>query len=103
MQDDGVARLYIRHFPNVENVNRMMESVDLHVHHRISGVDANLTLLKEVDMPNTLIELWRYHNKDDQSWVQQSLAGANVIPDAMAPKNTIFTLDLVFQSDDSDF
>ena len=50
-----------------------------------------------------LIELWHYHNEDDQSWVQQSLAGANVVLDAMAPDNMIYNLDLVFQSHGSDF
>lgn len=103
MTENGIARLYIRTFPDTKNVNRMLESVELHVRHRITGVDANLTLLKPAHRTDTLIELWRYHNEDDQSWVQQSLAGANVVPDAMAPDNMIYTLDLVFQSHDSDF
>lgn len=103
MNENGIARLYIRQFPDEENVNRMMESVDLHVRHRITGVDANLILFRPVDHMDTLIELWRYHNEDDQSWVKQSLAGANMVPDAMAPRNTIYTLDLIFQSDDNDF
>ena len=103
MSENGIARLYIRAFPDTKNVNRMLESVELHVRHRITGVDANLTLLKPAHRIDTLIELWRYHNEDDQSWVQQSLAGANVVPDAMAPTNTIYTLDLVFQSEDGDF
>jgi hypothetical protein len=68
-----------------------------------ASVDANLTLLKPAHRTDMLIELWHYHNEDDQSWVQQSLAGANVVPDAMAPDNMIYTLDLVFQSHDSDF
>ena len=103
MSENGIARLYIRAFPDTKNVNRMLESVELHVRHRITGVDANLTLLKPAHRTDTLIELWRYHNEDDQSWVQQSLAGANVVPDAMAPTNTIYTLDLIFQSVDGDF
>ena len=103
MSENGIARLNIRAFPDTKNVNSMLESVELHVRHRITGVDANLTLLKPAHRTDTLIELWRYHNEDDQSWVQQSLAGANVVPDAMAPTNTIYTLDLVFQSEDGDF
>jgi hypothetical protein len=50
-----------------------------------------------------MMELWRYHNEDDQEWVRQSLTGAHVIPDAMAPKNQIFNLDLIYQSDSPDF
>jgi len=53
--------------------------------------------------PTRMMELWRYHNEDDQEWVRQSLTGAHVIPDAMAPKNQIFTLDLIYQSDSPDF
>jgi hypothetical protein len=50
-----------------------------------------------------MIELWRYHNQDDQAWVHQSLTSAQVIPDAMTPKNKIFNLDLIYQSDTPDF
>ena len=46
MTENGIARLFIRTFPDTKNVNRMLESVELHVRHRITGVDANLTLLK---------------------------------------------------------
>jgi len=39
---NGVARLYIREFPEAENVDRMVASVELQVRHLISGVDASL-------------------------------------------------------------
>ena len=40
--DTDVARLYIRDFPDAENMDRMAASVDLQVRHRISGVNASL-------------------------------------------------------------
>lgn len=100
---NGVARLYIREFPEAENVDRMVASVELQVRHRISGVDASLLVWRATKRPTKMIELWRYHNQDDQAWVHQSLTGAQVIPDAMTPKNQIFTLDLIYQSETPDF
>ena len=101
--DTGVARLYIRDFPDAENLDRMAASVDLQVRHRISGVNASLLVWRVTAEPTSMMELWRYHNEDDQEWVGQSLTGAHVIPDVMAPKNQIFTLDLIYQSDSPDF
>jgi hypothetical protein len=101
--NSGMARLYIRDFPEAENVDRMSASIDLQVRHRISGVDASLLVCRTIDQPNQMIELWRYHNQDDQAWVHQSLTSAQVIPDAMTPKNKIFNLDLIYQSDTPDF
>jgi hypothetical protein len=69
----------------------------------ISGVNASLLVWRATAEPTRMMELWRYHNEDDQEWVRQSLTGAHVIPDAMAPKNQIFTLDLIYQSDSPDF
>ena len=101
--NNGIARLYIRDFPVADNVDRMAASVDLQVRHRISGVDASLLVWRATKTPTRMIELWRYHNQDDQEWVRQSLIGAHVIPDAMEPKNQLLTLDLIYQSDTPDF
>ena len=75
--DTGVARLYIRDFPDAENVDRMAASVDLQVRHRISGVNASLLV-------------WHHRRTYTHDGV-------------MAPKNQIFTLDLIYQSDSPDF
>lgn len=48
---NGVARLYIREFPEAENVDRMVASVELQVRHRISGVDASLLVWRATKQP----------------------------------------------------
>lgn len=101
--DNGVAQLYIRDFPDAENEDRMAASVDLQVRHRISGVNASLLVWRATAEPTRMMELWRYHIEYDQKWVRQSLTGTHIIPDAMAPKNQIFSLDLIYQSDSPDF
>ena len=88
------ARLYIRRFNSVENVERLIGTVETHVMNRISAVTASLMVMASNDQPNIMVELWEYPDEDAMHWVRQSLQGATVIPDAMLPENEIHTLEL---------
>ena len=91
-----IARLYYRTFPKPEHVERMFGTIETHVNNRIVAVSASLIFLRPESQPETMLELWEYPDEDSMHWVRQSLQGATVIPDAMLPKNTIYTLNAIF-------
>lgn len=90
-----VGRLYIRRFQQASHVIRLLGTVETHVKGRIAAVTASLACYVPNNDPATMIELWEYPDESSMQWVQQSLQGATVIPDAMLPENEIHTLDLV--------
>ena len=95
-----IARLYYRKFRQEEHVDRMFGTIETHVNNRIVAVSASLMFFRAEDHPATMIELWEYPDEDSMHWVRQSLQGATVIPDAMLPENTIYTLDQIFSHND---
>ncbi len=95
-----IARLYYRKFKSPDHVTRMFGTIETHVNNRIVAVSASLIFLRSDEHPSTMLELWEYPDEDSMHWVRQSLEGATVIPDAMLPENTIFTLNEIFSHND---